>query len=214
MNTGRAASDAVCGCPGRFQDCLIRRRRSAIECAAILRSVRVRRRGSRCRGGIAPSPNERRAPAHRPRAARAPTLDPMPTAHSTRPPAVTICAPSPGCPAWKILPGRRAAASSPRSNRRCGSGPDSRPPPSTTPSAARESHCGFALVERAGERGLAQADQVALQPHQDRLGLRVAEAAVELEHVRRAVRRRSSGRHRGIPCRECRRRAIRAGWAR
>ena len=49
-----------------------------------------------------------------------------------------------------------------------------------------------------------QVEQVALQPHHDRLRLRVAQPAVEFEHrLGVAVRRRSSGRHRGSRCTAC-----------
>ncbi len=42
--------------------------------------------------------------------------------------------------------------------------------------------------QSAGERRLAEVDQIALQPHQDRLGFRIAESTIELEHIGRAVR--------------------------
>ena len=59
----------------------------------------------------------------------------------------------------------------------------------TTPSAARSSHCRLDRVQAAVERRLAQHRQIALQTHHDGLRLRIAEPAVELDDVRRPVRR-------------------------
>ena len=47
---------------------------------------------------------------------------------------------------------------------------------------------GFDLVEAAVDGGFEQGDEVALQAHHDRLGFRVAHAAVEFQHLERAVR--------------------------
>ena len=47
---------------------------------------------------------------------------------------------------------------------------------------------GLDLVQPPRDRVLEQADQIALEPHHDRLGLRVSHAAVELEHFDAAVR--------------------------
>ena len=56
---------------------------------------------------------------------------------------------------------------------------------------------GFDLVERAVDAVFEQVDEIGLQAHQDRLGFRVAHAAVEFQRLDRAVVWRSSGRRRG-----------------
>ena len=121
-----------------------------------------------------------------------PGVGPRPVTLSTRPPAVTISPSRSAVPAW-VTSASSAASSRPRDHvalrgglRVAGRGEDDGHRP-----VVAELGLGAGQAARLA-RGEAEVDQVGAQPRQHRLRLGVAEAGVELEHLR-ARRRRSSG---------------------
>ena len=86
-----------------------------------------------------------------------------------------------------VRAGRLRVLDAPRSACRCLRAPGSRPLASTTVTAAPSAMPQVDAFELAGRCRRERAEQVAFDPRQDRLRLRVAEAAVELEHARAVV---------------------------
>ena len=119
------------------------------------------------------------------------TVDPSPTAQRTRPPLVTTCSRLHARSGVKHLAGQRGSAIEPLDDIAFadifgitrGGHHD----------AERRARIPLRRdrVQSSLESRLAQLGEIGLQAHQDGLRFRVAEPAVEFEHVGRAVRARS-----------------------
>ena len=120
-------------------------------------------------------------------AAPRPRVSPSAHTHSTRPPVVTTWSPSSAVPAWKTLVsahvGHVPAVDDVAQARRAGI------VLRRHHHAQRRARIPLRADARAGAasmRRLDQVEQVGLQAHHHRLRFRIAEAHVELDHLRRA----------------------------
>ncbi len=117
------------------------------------------------------------------------TESPSAVTHSTRPPLVTTRWSSEqfGAGVEDLTVCDFLLRQAVRSHRPYCSCPDSRRRQLTTPSDARSSHSEVFSSSLPAQAAEAQLDQVGLHAQHDRLGFRVAKAAVELNHLRVAL---------------------------